>query len=254
MGSGGGRQSVASVRQVPPGSNRTQLIIGSIAVALIAIVVVVGLVLNKVQNASPVTDHPRSTNSTASISDGVVTVTGGSPSVTIDLYEDGICPVCQAFESQYGQQMMKAVDDGKLSIRYHFLDFLNANSPSKDYSTRVAAAFACVAAVPAAQAPKGLFLNFHTTMFSNGIQPAERSTADLDNAHLADLAVKAGAPASAGSCIWSGTNVGAARTAATAGEAMLTQVIGSGWGTPTVLQNDRPVGINSKDWLTSLLS
>ena len=178
----GGRESVASAREVPPGSNRTQLTIGAIAVGLIAVIVVIGLVLNKRQTAPPVTDHPRSTNSTASVSGGVVTVTGvgARPALTIDMYEDGICPACKDFEGQYGQQMMKAVDEGKLTIRYHFVDFLNANSSSKNYSSRAAAAFACVGAVPAADTPKGLFLNFHTAMFSAAVQPVEGSGVGSD--------------------------------------------------------------------------
>lgn len=235
-------------------ANRTQMIIGSIAVGLIAVIVVVGLVLNKKQNSSPVTDHPVSTNSTASVAGGVVTVTaGGTPAVTIDMYEDPICPVCKDFEAQFGQQMMKGVDDGKLAIRYHFLDFLNPNSASKTYSSRAAAAFACVAAVPAGEAPKGLFMNFHTTMFGGAVQPAEGSGVDLSNAQIAQIAAKAGAPASATTCIAAGTGVAAAQAASTAGQATLTRVIGSGWGTPTVLQDDKPVGINSTDWLTKLI-
>jgi protein-disulfide isomerase len=235
-------------------ANRTQMIIGGIAVGLIAVIVVVGLVLNRQQNSSPVTDHPVSTNSTASVDNGVVTVTGGNPAITIDMYEDGICPACRDFEGQYGQQMMKAVDEGKLAIRYHFLDFLNPNSASKDYSSRAAAAFACVAAVPADQAPKGLFLNFHTTMFSSAVQPAESSGKDLSNAEIAAVAAKAGAPASATSCITAGAGVAAAQATAKAGVAELDQAIGAAWGTPAVLRDGKPVGINSTDWLTDILA
>jgi len=250
-----GRRSVAAARQTSPGSSRTQMIIGTIAVALIAIVVVVGLVLNKRQTSSPVTDHPVSTNSTASVRDGVITVSGGTSTLTIDVFEDGICPACQAFEQQYGQQMMKAVDDGKLNVRYHFLDFLNPNSPSKDYSTRAAAALECVAAVPAATAPKGLFLNFHTMMFTSGIQPAEGGSADLSNEQIAQIAVKAGAPTSAAGCISSGANITQAKATAEASERLLAQAVGGDdWRTPTALKDGAPLALNSTDWLTRLLS
>lgn len=249
-----GRQSVASTREMSRQANRTQMIIGGIAIGVIIVIVVVGLVINRQQNSSPVTDHPVSTSSTASVDNGVITVTGGNPAVTIDMYEDGICPACREFEAQYGQQMMKAVDEGKLAIRYHFLDFLNPNSASKTYSSRAAAAFDCVAAVPPGQAPKGLFLNFHTTMFSAGVQPAESSGADLSNAQIAAVAGKAGAPASATACIAAGTGVAAAQAAATADQAQLNQIIGSGWGTPSVLRDGKPVGINSNDWLTNMIA
>lgn len=236
------------------GANRTQLIIGGIAVGLIAVIVVVGLVLNKKQTAAPVSDHPLSTNSTASVSNGVITVTGGSPTATVDLYEDGMCPNCRTFEEQYGQQVMKGVDEGKLAVRYHFLNFLNANSASKTYSTRLAAAMQCVAAVPTADAPKGLFLNFHTTMFSADVQPAEQGASDLSNAQIAALAVKAGASRSAATCISTGANVPAAETAAKASAAQLTALVPNGvYYTPSATQGTTLLDLNSTDWLTKLI-
>lgn len=253
----GSRQSVAAARQTSAGSNRVQLWIGAVAVALIAIVVVVGLVLNRKQNASPVTDHPKSLNSVAGVSDGVITVTVNGPpaALTIDLYEDGICSACQAFEGQYGQQIMKAVDDGKLTVRYHFMNFLNKESASKDYSTRAAAALECVAAVPAADAPKGLFLNFHTTMFTSGTQPAENGSADLSNSDIAALAVKSGAPRSAGTCITSGQNISQATATAKASAARLTALVpGGAYFTPTGVKNDQLLDLNSTTWLTNELA
>ena len=250
----GGRQSVASAREMTPKANRTQMIIGGIAVGLIAVIVVVGLVLNKKQNAAPVTDHPVSTNSTASLVDGVVSVTGGAPAVTIDVYEDGICPNCKDFEGQYGQQIMKGVDEGKLGVRYHFLNFLNPNSASKTYSTRLAAAMQCVAAVPTDQAPKGLFLNFHSTMFSSDVQPAEQGASDLSNQQIADLAVKAGAPQSAATCISTGANVTAAETSAKNSTAQLTALVPNGvYYTPSATQGTTLLNLNSTDWLTKLI-
>ena len=253
----GTRQSVAAARQTSASSNRTQMIIGIVAVSLIAIVVIVGLVLNKKQNASPVTDYPTSNNSVASVAGGVITVApaSGTPKATIDVFEDGICPACQAFEAQYGQQLMQAVDQGKLSIRYHFLNFLNPNSASKDYSTRAAAAFECVAATPAASAPKGLFMNFHTTMFKSGTQPAESGTADLSNAQIAEIATKAGVPAATATCISAGTNVEAAKTAAAASQAVLEKAAGTTqWGTPSVMKDGSLISINSTDWLANLIA
>ncbi len=258
----GTRQSVAAARQTSASSNRTQMIIGAVAVSLIAIVVVVGLVLNKKANAAPVTDHPKSLTSTAAIADGVVTVTGGPttggppPALSIDVFEDGLCPFCQAFEGQFGQQIMKAVDDGKLSVRYHFLNFLNKASASKDYSTRAAAALECVAAVPTASAPKGLFMNFHTMMFTSGIQPAENGAADMSNAQIAKVAVTAGAPQSAASCITGGTNIAAAQAAAQASSALLTKATPAGQeiATPAVVRDGSLLNLNSTSWLTNLLA
>lgn len=253
----GSRQSVAAARQTSASSNRTQLRIGAVATLLIIGVVVFGLVMNKQQNASPVTDHPKSLSSISGVDDGIVTVSGSGPPSTliIDLYEDGICPACQTFESQYGQQIMKAVDEDKLTVRYHFLNFLNPGSASKDYSTRAAAAFECVGAVPVGQAPKGLFLNFHTVMFSSGVQPAENGDADLSNADLARLAVEAGAPASAATCITSGVNIAQAQTVAKNAAATLTALAPGGvYGTPSATRNGALLNLNSDDWLTRQLA
>ncbi len=249
------RQSVAAARQTKANSNRTQLIIGAIAVTVITIVVVIGLVLNKRQNASPVTDHPKSVSSTSTVQTGIITVTGGTPTLSIDLYEDGLCPACQAFEGQFGQQIMKAVDEGKLTVHYHFLNFLNPRSASKDYSTRASAAFQCVGAVPVAVAPKGLFLNFHTTMFTSGIQPAENGTADLSNADIAAIALKAGAPQSAATCITSGRNIEQAKSAAAAGAATLSALAPNGaYGTPSATKDGKLLNLNDPAWLTNLLA
>jgi protein-disulfide isomerase len=252
------RQSIAAARQTKPNSNRTQLIIGAVAVSLIIIVIVVGLVLNKKQNASPVTDHPKSISSVSTVKDGIVTVAGVTPaagSVSIDLYEDGICPACQAFEGQFGQQIMKAVDEGKLTVHYHFLNFLDPKSASKDYSTRASAAFQCVGAVPTAEAPKGLFLNFHTTMFTSGTQPAEDGNADLSNADIATIALKTGAPESAATCITSGQNIAQAKTTAAAGAATLTALAPNGaYGTPSATKDGKLLDLNDPAWLTNLLA
>lgn len=252
----GTRQSVAAARQTNARSNRTQLWIGAVAVALMIGVFATGFILNRKANASPVDDHPTSTSSTASVSGGLITVTAGAPTVTIDLYEDGICPACQAFEGQFGQQIMKAVDEGKLAVRYHFLNFLNKGSSSGDYSTRVAAAFQCVADVPAASAPKGLFLNFHTRMFTSGTQPAEGGTVDLSNPEIAKIAVEIGAPETAAACITSGTNIKQAQVSAQAATVSLTKATPSGQdiATPAVVKDGALLNLNSTDWLTNLLA
>jgi protein-disulfide isomerase len=251
----GSRQSIAAGRQTNARSNRTQLWIGAVAVTLIAFVVVLGLVLNRRANAAPVTDHPQSTSSTASVSDGIITVTGGTPALMIDVYEDGICPACQDLESQYGQQVMKAVDEGKLTVRYHFMNFLDKESASHDYSTRIAAAFQCVAAVPPASAPKGLFLNFHTRMFTSGTQPAEGGSADPSNADIAKIAVEMGAPATASECITSGANIKQAQGAADAAKVSLQKATPGGQeiATPGVVHDGVLVALNSTRWLTNLL-
>ncbi|MTD13341.1 thioredoxin domain-containing protein [Nakamurella sp. YIM 132087] len=245
-----GRQSVAAVRRNKPGSNRTQVIIGSVAVVLIAAVITIGLVINKQQTAAPVTDYGPSTQSTATFADNVVTVSNGSPSVTIDVFQDMMCPICAQFEEQYGQQINKAVDEGKLAVRYHTLNFLNPQSASKDYSTRASAALQCVA--KDATTPKGAWMQFMEGLYADGTQPAEGGSADLTNAQLGEIAARYNVPSTAVSCITAGTDVASAEAAATAGNAVLQAAVGR-VATPTVLKDGAPLATNNTAWLTDLV-
>jgi protein-disulfide isomerase len=248
------RQSVAAARKKDGNNNRNQLIIGGIAIVVIIGIIIVGLVMNKQQNAVPSEGYGPSTQSTATASaDGVVTVAkpGSVPVATIDVFEDALCPVCAQFEQQFSQQMNQAIDEGRLAVNYHMLDFLNKSSFSKDYSTRVAAALLCVAQNGGTQ--PGLFLKFHSALFAPENQPAENGSSDLSNDQLAALATSVGAPDAAATCISSGQNVSAAAASAQTSSATLSQATGGQVGTPTVVQNGKPLKL-SVDWLTNLLS
>lgn len=249
--SAAGRQSVAAARK-SSGSNRTQLIIGGIAIVVIVAIIVVGLVLNKQQTAVQAEGYGASTQSVATESNGVVTVSkpGSTPAVTIDLYEDALCPICAEFERQYGQQINKAVDEGTLAVNVHMLDFLNKSSFSGDYSTRAAGALLCVAQQSGSQ--PGVYLTYHSALFSPDHQPAENGSSDLSNDELAALATSSGASAAAGSCISSGQNVTAAGEAATASSATLSEATGGRVATPTVVHNGAPVNL-TVNWLGTLL-
>lgn len=248
----GSRQSVAAARQSSAGRNRTQLIIGGIAITVIVAIIVIGLVLNKKESAVQSEGYGGSTQSVATAQNGVVTVTkaGSTPAVTIDLYEDPLCPVCAEFERQFGQQINQAVDEGKLAVNVHMLNFLNPQSFSKDYSTRAAAALLCVAEQDGST--PGAYLAFHSALFATGTQPEERGSSDLTNQQLADLATQSGAPAAA-DCITSGKNVDAAVAADTASREQLKQATGGQVATPTVVHNGAPVQL-TVDWLSKLLA
>ena len=100
--------------------------------------------------------------------------------------------------------MNQAVDQGDLAVNYHMLNFLNPPVVLRDYSTRAAAALLCVAKEGGTQ--PGLYLNYHSALFSPDNQPAEGGSADLTNEQLAacDLV---GRSAAAAPCISSGQNV-----------------------------------------------
>jgi len=247
-----GRQSVAAARRTNPGSNRTQLIIGGIAVVLIAAVVIVGLVLNKKNNFVPEDNYGYSKSSTATVSsDGVITFANGS-GVTIETYEDALCPICGEFERQFGQQMAKAVDEGRLTVQLHMLTFLDPSSASEDYSTRAYAALLAVA--HEAGSTPGLAMKFHAMLYEKGTQPEEGGSTDLTDEQLGDLAVKAGAPASVKASIVAGTYLAEAKAGSATSMTRLQTALGTASvGTPSILSGGAPVNINNVDWLTKLL-
>ncbi len=250
--SAGSRQSVAAARQLSAGQNRTQLIIGGVAIVVIVAIIVVGLVLNKKESAVQSEGYGASTQSVATTANGIVTVSkpGSTPAVTIDLYEDALCPVCAEFERQFGQQINKAVDEGTLAVNVHLLDFLNPQSFSRDYSTRAAAASLCVAQEDGST--PGAYLGFHSALFASETQPQEGSSGDLTDQQLADLASTSGAPAAA-ECITSGRNIAAAVAASTTSQETLKKATGGQVRTPTVVHNGAPVQL-SVDWLSKLLA
>lgn len=250
----GARQSVAAVRAAKPGSNRTQVIIGICAVVVMAVIIVVGLVMNKKNTAPTVTDYGSSTNSVTTLTDNAVVASAAGAAtttpVTIDLFQDAMCPGCQAFEQQFGQQVLQSIDEGKLVVRYHMLTFLDQASASGNYSTRASAALLTVA--QDTQAKKGAFLNYLVSLYADGTKPEENGSTDLSNQQLADLAGKAGASATAQADIKAGKNLALAAQVNQAGNKMLAAATGQ-VQTPTVLHDGKPLNLD-RDWLTKLLA
>jgi protein-disulfide isomerase len=115
-------------------------------------------------------------------SDGIVL---GYPDakVTVDLYEDFMCPICGLFESRSGAQILSLAVQHKAKLAYHMLNFLDDSSKGTQYSTRAANAAACAA-------EEGLpFVKFHALLYAN--QPKEQSTG-LTDQQLIDYGVQAG--------------------------------------------------------------
>lgn len=246
-----GRQSVAAARRANSGSDRTQLRLIVAAVVVMAAIVIIGIVVYEKKTKVQADNYGASTNSVSTVSNGVVNVTsGGTPPVTIDIYQDAMCPICQDFEHQFGQQIAQAVDQGKLGVHYHALTFLNSSSFSKDYSTRAAAAMLCVAEDKSA--PKGLFLKYLTHLYADNTKPAENGSSDLSNQQLADLAKGDGASAAATTCVSTGANVAPAEAGDKSGEADLAKLPG-GVGTPRVIKDGQLVDTDNINWLTNLL-
>ncbi|MDQ0802443.1 DsbA family protein [Arthrobacter sp. SLBN-112] len=96
----------------------------------------------------------------------------GKP-VKVVLYVDFICPVCKNFETQYNDQLTSLRNDGKITVEYRPLGFLDSRSTT-NYSSRAANAAACVANT----APEK-YADYFNALYAQ--QPAEGSAGLSDN-------------------------------------------------------------------------
>lgn len=160
---------------------------------------------------------------------GVVTGDTSSP-VTVELYEDMLCPICGAFEQTSGKTLASLISGKKARVVFRPIAILDRSTVPAGYSTRAVNALACMP-------DTRTFLNLHGLLFAR--QPAEGS-AGLTDARLAALAAQAGARGGAVSgCItrhtWSGWVASNTRRAVDVGVT----------GTPTILvDGKRTVGAN----------
>lgn len=199
---------------------RNKLLIGwGIVAAVVAIIVVVALVVtSNIQNNAPVADEgptPANGNvyggvtllantevaktepATVRVADipapaatppAVVTAPGaeaeaGKP-VKVVLYIDFICPVCKNFETQYNETLTSLRNEGKITVEYRPLGFLDTRSTT-NYSSRAANAAACVVN----ESPEK-YADFVNVLFEK--QPQEGG-AGISDADLKKMATDVGA-------------------------------------------------------------
>ncbi len=105
--------------------------------------------------------------------DGVVI---GHGPVRVDAFIDFLCPFCRRFELSSGPALAGLVADGRVSLAYHPMNFLDEASTT-NYSTRAAAASGCAA-------DQGRFAEYAHALFVN--QPAEGGPG-LSDAELAGI-------------------------------------------------------------------
>jgi protein-disulfide isomerase len=199
---------------------RNKLLIGwGIVVAVVAILAIVALVVtSNIRNNAPIADEgptPANANihggvtllansdvaksdpATVKIADlpaapdtkpATVTAPGaeaeaGKP-VKVVVYIDFICPVCKSFEAQYNETLTQLRNDGKITLEYRPLGFLDRQSTT-NYSSRAANAAACVVN----ESPEK-YSDFVNALFDK--QPAEGG-AGLSDSDLKKLATDVGA-------------------------------------------------------------
>ncbi len=149
----------------------------------------------------------------------------GSGPVTIDLYEDYLCPACAQFQQVSGETIDQLADEGKARVVFHPVAYLNRYSTT-EYSTRSSAASGCAAA-------GGKFREFTEVLFER--QPPEGG-AQLSDDQLIDIGVEVGLDRDTfGSCVRDGTyKPWTEHVTEEASRANIT-------GTPTILVDGKPV-------------
>ncbi|MDR2255208.1 MAG: thioredoxin domain-containing protein [Arthrobacter sp.] len=120
----------------------------------------------------------------------------------IIVYVDPLCPYCKQFEDSYGADLDAYVKEGKATVEYRMVTFLDRISPS-NYSSRASNALACVAAEdPAGYVP---FLKSLYAAQDEGLVDENSKPGGLSNAELAERAQQAGVSVSIKSCVDNGT-------------------------------------------------
>lgn len=246
----GARNAVASARSNKP--DRIKLVVGAVLAVLIAAFVVGGVLLT---NASKKETEERGVAVAQSAADypvrrdgGVVVAGKDDAKVTLDVYEDFLCPGCGSFEKRDSDTIEQKLTAGTLRIRYHMLPMLNNLSDPPGYS--LDAANAALAAADA-----GRFPAFHKSLFAD--QPVEGGRGWSDDQLIA-LGAKLGISSSDfADAVRTGRHDSLVRDVfRKAGETPHLQADNNGQkvfvGTPTIANGTTVLDIGDPGWLTAL--
>ncbi|RFU37497.1 hypothetical protein DZF91_32580 [Actinomadura logoneensis] len=160
------------------------------------------------------------------------TVVMGKPGVkgpTVDLYEDFQCPICKEFEKASGDTVKQLAAEGKITVNYHILSFVNPEG-----SPRAAVAGWCAA-------DAGRFLQFHDVAYQN--QPDERKALSVDT--LKKFGAAAGATGDFAKCVSDQKYASQVKKNNEDGLKTLEAKYGGKAGTPSVLVNGKPLDQNA---------
>ncbi|MFT4199892.1 DsbA family protein [Gordonia sp. (in: high G+C Gram-positive bacteria)] len=221
----------------------------SLSVILVAALVIAGVVWAANHEKAAKADSDFKIDLNGPVTPGVTDMTFGAADapVSIEIYEDPLCPACGAFEQTDGGKVADAIRGNKLRVRFRTLNFLNESSPSGDYSTRGGAALECVAG----EKNQDLFLKFHSTLFAD--QPMEHGKTDHSNLALAEMASKVGAKVETQRCIAKGAQVPAATASAKESLDLLTKISNGQVSTPSITRDGKLVERTNANWLQQLL-
>ncbi|MGQ5265109.1 DsbA family protein [Micromonospora sp. ZYX-F-536] len=220
------RQQLARERR-----RRRTIWVSAAAVAVLVIAGLIGWTVWSGQRSDNFTTPPGAN------ADGTGIVTGGGP-VTVDVYEDFLCPACKQFEQASGATLEQLVAENKAKVVYHPVAYLNRFSTT-EYSTRSSASSGCAAA-------GGKFREYAKALFDQ--QPPEGS-AGLTDDQLIDIGAGVGLDrASFADCVKDSTY--RTWTEHVTDEASRSDVT----GTPTILVNGQPLVDRSPQGLTAAVA
>ena len=134
-----------------------------------------------VQAARSTSDGPKGVPAGAVDETGFAVGAADAP-VTVELYEDFLCPACGRFEREAGNELHHMAAEGTVRVVYRPMAFLDGYSTTR-YSTRALNAVACAA-------DEDRFAEMHDQLFL--AQPPEGGPG-LSDDRLVSLGAKAGA-------------------------------------------------------------
>jgi protein-disulfide isomerase len=148
----------------------------------------------------------------------------------IQIWLDYQCPYCNQFETTNSPQMKQWMADGRATLEIHPVAILDSAS-NKNYSTRAAAAAACVA-----EYDPNKYFDVNSALFAN--QPDEQTGGGLTNAKILSVFKSAGVSSNnITQCVNDQrfAKFITARTTSAVGDSQLRGP--NGFGTPTVFVN-----------------
>jgi len=228
-----------------------RVVVVAVVVALLVAAVAAGVLWQRsrsgpgpAQAAHVTAEYP------AALTDGVVVAGKDTARVTVDVYEDFLCPACGAFEKRDGTAIDDALAAGTARVRYHIVNILDDLSNPPGYSTGAANAALCAA-------DAGQFPSYHASLY--GKQPREGGRGYTDDQFVQlgrDLGITG---ATFESCVRTGAHdadVRAQEQAATSTQNLQRSYPDGrrGFATPTVVIDGKLVDIDSASWLTDAIA
>jgi protein-disulfide isomerase len=249
------RRAVASARRTR--KNRATMVVGIVVVVVLAAAVVGGVLHQKhrssvaARQVIPAAHASAVYPTTVDSPNATVMVGKDTAKVTVDAYEDFLCPICGQFEHTTFPDLEKRLAAGTVKVRYHLLNLLDDHSNPPGYSMTAAHT-----ALAVATAAPEKFLDFHYSLYQK--QPEENGPGWTQD-QLTDLANRLGVSGARFDDLINGKTYDGQiqkNLQAAENDAALRQTSpqGSGFGTPTIVVNGKQVDWQQPGWLDAAVS